>query len=65
MKPRLRELVCEIYMENMLRVGDSKLEVTYTEKCWYYGACMMDCPAEAVRLDLPLLMRPVTKRVKE
>jgi len=50
---------------DILREGDEKPDVAYPEECWHCGACMMDCPATAVRLDLPLWMRPVTKRVKK
>jgi adenylylsulfate reductase subunit B len=38
--------------------------VSYPEECWHCGACMMDCPVDAIRLELPLYMRPITKRVK-
>jgi len=33
--------------------------VDYAEECWYCGACVLDCPVEAVRLRLPLQMRIV------
>ncbi|MCK5414679.1 MAG: 4Fe-4S binding protein, partial [Thermoplasmata archaeon] len=49
---------------DILREGDIKPEVAYADECWHCGSCMMDCPFDAVRLSLPLWMRPVTKRVK-
>ena len=54
----------EICPGDILREGDLKPKVAYPDECWHCGSCMMDCPFEAVRLDLPLWMRPVTKRVK-
>ncbi len=33
--------------------------VTYPDECWYCGACVLDCPAEAIRLELPLQMHIV------
>ena len=36
----------------------------YPDECWHCGVCMMDCPTDAIRMSLPLWMRPVTKRVK-
>ena len=54
----------EICPGDILREGDGKPKVAYPDECWHCGSCMMDCPAEAVRLNLPLWMRPVTKRIK-
>jgi NAD-dependent dihydropyrimidine dehydrogenase PreA subunit len=54
----------EICPGDILREGDGKPEVAYPDECWHCGSCMMDCPVDAVRLNLPLWMRPVTKRVK-
>ena len=28
--------------------------VTYPEACWHCNACVMDCPAGAIRLRIPL-----------
>jgi adenylylsulfate reductase subunit B len=38
--------------------------VAYPDECWHCGACVMDCPEKAIRLVLPLPMRPVTVRIK-
>ncbi len=54
----------EICPGDILREGDEAPVVAYPDECWHCGACMMDCPAEAIRLDLPVWMRPVAKRVK-
>ena len=29
-------------------------QVAYPQECWYCGACVVDCPREAIRLKLPL-----------
>ena len=39
--------------------------VAYPDECWHCGACMMDCPETAIRLILPLPIRPITVRVKQ
>jgi NAD-dependent dihydropyrimidine dehydrogenase PreA subunit len=31
-------------------------EGTYEEDCWYCGACEMDCPTQAIIVDLPYLV---------
>lgn len=28
--------------------------VTYPEECWHCNACVIDCPAAAIRLRIPL-----------
>ena len=33
--------------------------VDYPNECWYCGACVLDCPVDAVHLCLPLQMRIV------
>jgi len=33
--------------------------VAYPGECWHCGACVMDCPVEAVHLQLPLQMHMV------
>ena len=54
----------EICPGDILREGPERPLVAYPDECWHCGACMMDCPAEAIRLDLPIWMRPVAKRIK-
>ena len=39
-------------------------KVAYPDECWHCGACMMDCPAEAIRLNLPIWMKPIAKQIK-
>jgi len=39
--------------------GDEPPCVAYPEECWHCAACVIDCPAEAVVLDLPLQMHIV------
>ena len=70
MPPKVNEkcIACykcvEICPCDVLREGDGKPVIAYPDECWHCGACMMDCPTDAIRLDLPLWMRPVTKRLK-
>lgn len=62
-----------------IRASEHGVDVTVVEKShversgaagtgndhfWHCGVCMMDCPTDAIRMSLPLWMRPVTKRVK-
>ena len=30
------------------------LEVAYPDECWYCGACIYECPEDALELKLPL-----------
>ncbi len=54
----------EVCPGDVLRKGDAKPVVAYPDECWHCGACMMDCKFDALRLNLPIWMRPVGKRVK-
>ena len=54
----------EVCPGDVLREGERTPVVAYPDECWHCGACMMDCPVEAIRLGLPLWMRPVAKQVK-
>jgi adenylylsulfate reductase subunit B len=54
----------EICPGDVLRESETTPVVAYPDECWHCGACMMDCPVDAIKLNLPLWMRPVTKRVK-
>jgi adenylylsulfate reductase subunit B len=54
----------EICPLDVLRMEDELPRVAYPRECWHCGACMMDCPTGAIKLDLPIWIRPVTKRVK-
>jgi NAD-dependent dihydropyrimidine dehydrogenase PreA subunit len=49
---------------DVLKEGERVPVVAYPDECWHCGACMMDCPKKAVRLVLPLPMRPVAIRIK-
>ena len=37
------------------REGDIPV-ISYPEECWHCSACVIDCPAEAIRLRIPLPM---------
>ena len=28
--------------------------ISYPEECWHCSACVLDCPAEAIKLRIPL-----------
>lgn len=57
--------VCvDVCVMDILREGDATPLVEYPDECWHCGACMMDCPTDAIRLSLPQWMKPVAVRVK-
>lgn len=37
--------------------GDDPPLVAYPDECWHCAACVLDCPNEALHLELPLQMR--------
>jgi adenylylsulfate reductase subunit B len=39
-------------------MGDDQPEVYYPEECFHCGACLVDCPEEAIsyRIPLPMLL---------
>ena len=39
--------------------GDAPPALVYPQECWHCGACVFDCPEEAVHLELPLQMHIV------
>jgi len=49
---------------DVLREGLDGPVVAYPDECWHCGACLMDCPSGAIKIILPLPLRPVTKPVK-
>lgn len=49
---------------DVLREGLNGPVVAYPDECWHCGACLMDCPSGAIKIILPLPLRPVTKLVK-
>jgi len=38
--------------------------VKYPDECWHCGACMIDCKAKAIHIELPLFMRLVPEPYK-
>ena len=38
-------------------------KITYPDECWHCGACMIECPKGALRLEVPLRMRPHVVKV--
>ena len=55
----------EICPGDVLMEGNGKPVVAYPDECWHCGACMMDCPSEAVRLNLPLWKKPIKHFIRE
>ncbi len=49
---------------DVLRESPDGPIAAYPEECWHCGACMMDCPTGAVKVKLPIQLRPVTKRIR-
>ena len=39
-------------------------KVKYPDECWHCGACMIDCKAKAIHIELPLFMRLVPEPYK-
>lgn len=49
---------------DVFKAGERIPVVAYPDECWHCGACVMDCPENAIKLVLPLPIRPVTVRKK-
>ena len=42
-------------MDVFFASGDKDVPaITYPEECWHCNACVMECPADAIRLRTPL-----------
>ena len=54
----------EVCIMDILQEGEETPRVAYPDECWYCGACMMDCPVDAIKMDLPYAMRPIAVKVK-
>jgi NAD-dependent dihydropyrimidine dehydrogenase PreA subunit len=54
----------EVCPLDVLRMVDSKLVTAYADECWHCGACIMECTYGAIKIEFPVWMRPVSKRVK-
>ena len=39
--------------------GDESPSTPYAHECWHCGACVIDCPEDAIHLELPLPMHIV------
>jgi NAD-dependent dihydropyrimidine dehydrogenase PreA subunit len=52
--------------EDVIVINHDKYpEVKYPYECWYCGACLIDCKAQAIKLELPLFMRLVPEPYKK
>jgi adenylylsulfate reductase subunit B len=36
--------------------------IKFPEECWHCGACLLDCPGQAISLYIPLPMRVCSKQ---
>ncbi|HIH87701.1 TPA: 4Fe-4S binding protein [Candidatus Bathyarchaeota archaeon] len=71
MPPRIDAKTCtrcgrcvEVCPLDVLRMVDGAPAAVYAGECWHCGACAMECPSGALRVELPLHMHPVVRRVK-
>jgi len=54
----------EVCVMDILRGGDRHPTVAYPDECWHCGACMMDCPVDAIRIALPQRLKPIAIKVR-
>ena len=54
----------DVCVTDILVEGEDVPVVAYPDECWHCGACMMDCPTDAIRFALPPWGKPVTIKVK-
>lgn len=74
MPPKIDKDLCtmcgtctDVCPEDILRLTEGKseaVETVYPAECWNCGICKLDCPEQAIQIELPLAMRPVFVRVK-
>ena len=48
---------------DILRESENGPIVAYPDECWHCGACMMDCPSGAVKVEFPIFLKPVARRL--
>jgi len=54
----------EVCPLDVFRMVDGSPQVLYGDECWHCGCCAMECTTGAIRIELPLQMRPVARRIK-
>ena len=67
MPPQLDKTLCqrcgtcyEICPQDLFGFRENEVPtVDYPDECWHCGACVLDCPVEAVSLRLPLQLHIV------
>lgn len=52
----------DICPEDVYVMGEEFPEPVRKNECWYCGACVMDCPKNAVEILFPPHIRPVILR---
>ena len=57
--------VCvDICIMDVLLESEPVPKVAYPRECWHCGACMLDCPRDAIRLALPPHLKPIAIKVR-
>lgn len=46
--------ICPLDVFGNQRADVKVPEIRYPEECWHCNACVLDCPAEAIRLRFPV-----------
>jgi len=46
--------ICPVQVFRYNKAKQERPEVKFKRECWHCNACVLDCPAKALRLDVPL-----------
>ena len=52
-------ICADLCPEDVFVMGEASPDAARESECWYCGACMMDCPVDAIEVVFPPYMRPV------
>lgn len=56
--------ICPLDAYGPQKTGDIPI-VRYPSECWHCNSCVLDCPAKAIRLKLPLSMTILSREIKK
>lgn len=72
MPPVINKEICNecqicyaICPEDVFYVEEGVVLVGHPDECWHCGACMIDCPLNAIDLYIPLPMRLYARKKEE